>query len=122
MVKTSLGCQLALDKVILRLETVKQFGDIALMMGPVSSVIQSIKDQISGLMPEVSFELNDICMNLDEIANEFGEAVDAQDISMPENEEAQKIISEANAVADQTLKERFPELPQTTRLQEGELE
>ncbi|MEM2902226.1 MAG: Snf7 family protein [Candidatus Bathyarchaeia archaeon] len=118
MVRTALSCQLALDKVILRLETVKQFGDIAAMMTPVASVIRSIKDQISGLMPEVSFELNDICRSLDEIAVEFGEAVGVEEPTVAEGEEAEKIIREAAAVAEQTLKERFPELPQPARLME----
>jgi len=120
MVRTALGCQLALDKVILRLETVKQFGDIASIMAPVTTVIRSIKDQVSGLMPEVSFELNDICMSLDEVALEFGEAVGVEDATAPESEDAQKIISEATAVAEQTVKDRFPDLPQTATLEERE--
>jgi len=108
--KLTLASQLALEKAILRLETVKEFGDIASAMNHIPQVIQMIRSQIAGIMPETSYELNDICAALEDIALQTGEAI-ADTSLQPSSEEAQTILKEANIIAEQEVKERFPELP-----------
>jgi len=111
MAKTTLRCELALEQISLRLETVEQFGDLAATMGPVVGVVQTIKTQIQGIMPQVSYELGMIGETLNGMVVEVGEATGSgYDISTS-SEEAQKIITEANTIAEQRMKERFPELP-----------
>ncbi|MEM2122111.1 MAG: Snf7 family protein [Candidatus Bathyarchaeia archaeon] len=108
--KLTLASQLALEKAILRLETVKEFGDLASAMNNIPQVIQMIRAQIAGIMPETSYELNDICATLEEIALQTGETYIATSLQ-PSTEEAQTILKEANIIAEQEVKERFPELP-----------
>jgi len=111
MAKITLRCELALEQITLRLETVEQFGDLAAMMRPVVGVVQAIKNQIQGVMPQVSYELGAIGETLNGIVIEVGEATGSgYDISTS-SREAQKILTEANAIAEQRMKERFPELP-----------
>jgi len=111
MAKTTLRCELALEQITLRLETVEEFGDLAVTMGPVVGVVQAIKSQIQGIMPQVSYELGMIGETLNGMVVEVGEATGAgYDISTS-GEEAQRIITEANTIAEQRMKERFPELP-----------
>jgi len=74
MAKVTLQCQLALEQVGLRLETIEEFGDIARMMAPVATVVHSIKNQISGVIPEVGFELSQIGEVLSSVVVEAGEA------------------------------------------------
>ncbi len=114
MAKTALRCQLALEQVTLRLETVEEFGDVAAMMAPVASVVRSIKSQISGILPEVSFELSDIGETLNGIVLEAGEATGQTFESDMPNEEAQRILNEASAISEQRIRENFPELPAST--------
>lgn len=111
MAKVTLQCQLALEQVSLRLETIEQFGGIAKMMAPVAAVVHSIKNQISGVIPEVGFELNEIGETLNSVVVEAGEATGTTYDMDASSEEAHRILSEASAIAEQHMKERFPELP-----------
>ena len=109
--KVTLQSQMALEQVALRLETIEEFGDVARMMGPVTSVVRSVKNQISGIVPEVGFELTEVGELLNNFVAEAGEPIAGSYDVSASNEAAQKILSEANAVAEQHLKEKFPELP-----------
>ena len=111
MAKVTLQCQLALEQVSLRLETIEEFGDVARMMAPVASVVHSIKNQISGVIPEVGFELSEIGEVLNNFVVEAGEASGSTFDTETSSTEAQRIMSEANAIADQHMKERFPDIP-----------
>ena len=124
MAKVTLQCQLALEQVSLRLETVEEFGDIARLMAPVATVVHSIKNQISGLIPEVGFELSEIGEVLTGVVAEAGETMGSPYELEASGAEAQKILTEANVIAEQHMKERFPELPVsgiTTPQRTGEL-
>ena len=111
MAKVTLQCQLALEQVSLRLETIEEFGDIAKMMAPVASVVHSIKNQISGVIPEVGFELSQIGEVLNGVVVEAGEASGVGYDLEASGAEAQRILGEANVIAEQHMKDRFPELP-----------
>ncbi len=111
MAKVTLQCQLALEQVSLRLETIEEFGDIARMMAPVASVVHSIKNQITGVIPEVGFELNEIGEVLNGVVVEAGEATGTSYDMEASGAEAQRILGEASTIAEQHMKERFPELP-----------
>jgi len=113
MAKVTLQCELALEQVSLRLETAEAFGDIAQMMAPVASVVHSIKNQISGVIPEVGFELNEIGEVLNSVVTETGEATGTSYDVEASSAEAQRILSEANVIAEQHMKEKFPDLPAT---------
>jgi division protein CdvB (Snf7/Vps24/ESCRT-III family) len=109
MASITLRSQLALEQVALRLETIREFGDIAALMGPVSEVVRSVKTQISGIMPEMSFELDEIGDTLNSMMVEVGEATGQHYNTEASSSEAQKILSEAGTVAEQRVKEKFPD-------------
>ena len=111
MAKVTLQCQLALEQVSLRLETIEAFGDIAQMMAPVATVVSSIKTQISGIIPEVGFELNQIGEVLNSVVMEAGESTGGSYDVEASGVESQRILSEANVIAEQHMKEKFPDLP-----------
>ena len=109
MASITLRSQLALEQVSLRLETIREFGDIAALMGPVSEVVRSVKTQISGIMPEMSYELGEIGDTLNSMVVEVGDATGQSYNDEASSSEAQKILNEANTVAEQRVKEKFPE-------------
>lgn len=111
MAKVTLQCQLALEQVSLRLETIEEFGDMARLMAPVASVVHSIKNQISGLIPEVGFELGEIGEVLNSVVMDAGETLGSSYEMDASGAEAQRILTEANTIAEQRMKERFPDLP-----------
>ena len=113
MAKVTLQCQLALEQAALRLETVREFGQVASMMTPVAAVVRSVQGQITGVIPEVGFELGEIGEMLNSVVYEVGEASGANYEPQTASEEAQRILTEANTLAEHRMQQRFPDLPPT---------
>ncbi len=113
MAKVTLQCQLALEQAALRLETVREFGQVASMMTPVAAVVRSVQGQITGVIPEVGFELGEIGEMLNSVVYEVGEASSANYEPQTASEEAQRILTEANTLAEHRMQQRFPDLPPT---------
>lgn len=111
MAKVVLHSELALEQINLRLETVHEFGDMAATMMPVAHVVRALKTQLEGVMPEVSLELAEVNDTLEGLAVEVGEASETSFDVSASSGESQQILQEANTVAEQKMKERFPELP-----------
>jgi division protein CdvB (Snf7/Vps24/ESCRT-III family) len=109
--KVILHSQLALEQVALRLDLVREFGDVAQTMKPVASVVKTIKTQLQGILPEVSLELASVNESLEDLASQVGDAAEESFAVPVSGEDAQKILSEANIVAEQKMRERFPDLP-----------
>jgi division protein CdvB (Snf7/Vps24/ESCRT-III family) len=111
MAKVVLHSEIALEQITLRLEAVNEFGQLAYTMLPVAGVVKALKSQLEGVMPEVSLELSEINETLEELSVEVGETTETTFDLSSSSEESQKILQEANIVAEQKMKERFPELP-----------
>ena len=114
MAKVTLRSELALEQVVLRLETIEEFGDVAALLGPVAGVVHSIRDQITGVIPQVGYELGEISETLNGVVMEVGEATGQNYDMEASGAEAQKILGEANTIAETRMRERFPELPSPT--------
>ncbi|MCP8308202.1 MAG: hypothetical protein H3Z52_05030 [archaeon] len=112
--------KLALEQIMLRLDTVRDLGDITLTLSPAISVTKSIKSELSKIVPEAEKEIGEISSLLSEIiisASQTG----VENISFEAaNEDAEKIIAEASAVAEQRIRESFPELPKSLTQTIGE--
>lgn len=122
MAKITLRSELALEQVTLRLETIQEFGDVAATMGPIAGVVAAIKNQVQGVIPQVGYELGEISESLNGVVMEVGEATGQNYDFEASGVEAQKILSEANTVADTRMRERFPELPATALTGERPIE
>src|SRR6266852_3976921 len=120
MAKITVRSELALEQVTLRLETIQEFGDVAALMGPVAGVVHQIKSQISGVIPQVGYELGEISDTLNSVVMEVGEATGQGYDLEASGPEASKIISEANTIAETRMREKFPELPSPTATAEHE--
>lgn len=111
MAKVVLHSQLALERVILRLETIEELGDVLTTIGPLVGIVKGIKGQLTGVIPEVAYELGEINDTLNSTIVEAGDANARSEDIKASDEEAQRVLGEANAIAEQRLKERFPEMP-----------
>jgi division protein CdvB (Snf7/Vps24/ESCRT-III family) len=110
--KTLISSQLAVEQVVLRLETVKDFGDVAMEILPAAETIRAVRGRLQGIIPEVSMQLGYISQSLDALVLEAGEVTGTSSwSSIASGEEAEKILAEATAVAEQKIREGFPELP-----------
>ncbi len=111
--KQLIATQIALEQVSLRLETIGELGDVFANLGPVVGVINELKGVLKGVMPELSIELSDVGDSLQEVLMEAGEFTGSPYAGVPSSPEARKILEEASAIAEQKMKEAFPELPTT---------
>lgn len=107
-----LGSQLALEKVILRLETVEEFGSIMVQMAPVMSIVKETKSRIAGIVPQVATELEEVNETLADLTNEATTDVTTTNLPIEATDaEARKVLEETGLIAEQKLKDHFPDLP-----------
>jgi len=114
--KTILVAITTLEKVVLRLDTVKEAMEAKeILSSPELGVLRPLTETLRGVMPEVSLELGKISENLEEAMLSFG-TIDAYSY-MPEvrDQDVQAILKEASEVAVQRMKTSFPELPAIAR-------
>ncbi|RLI25477.1 MAG: hypothetical protein DRO52_03955 [Candidatus Hecatellales archaeon] len=127
MAKIVLSSQLALEKVILRLKTIEEVGDILTHLGPVLSIVKETKSKLTGVIPEVSHELEEITEYLNGTVAEAGLTPEMTPNVEASSEEAKRVLEEASAIAEQKVKEIYPTLPvpptgETPEASEGQLE
>jgi len=113
-----MNAELALERVALRLRTVTQLGNVAATLAPIGTVLQNIRSGVAGILPNAEQELGSIGTMLDEIMIEAGQSSGMTPDFEVASEDAMKILNEAAVVAEQRMKEKFPELP-TLRAAEG---
>jgi division protein CdvB (Snf7/Vps24/ESCRT-III family) len=109
--KVVLGSQLALEKVILRLQTVEEFGTIMSQMAPVMSIVKETKAKIAGIVPQVANELEEVNNMLGDLTYETGEVTANSAPIETTDAEARKVLEETGVIAEQKLRDHFPELP-----------
>ena len=60
LVKFLYNVQLAIERVILRLETIKELGDIVSDLKPALRLLQNVSQELFQVLPDVSSELNNV--------------------------------------------------------------
>jgi len=111
MANFMMNSQLALERVVLRLRTVTQLGNTVVNLAPAAKVLQSVRSGIAGILPNAERELEQVGVMLNDIMVEAGQTTGTSPDFEVASEDARKILSEAAVVAEQKMKERFPELP-----------
>ena len=111
MEKLIINARLALEQIVLRLRTVSELGDVVSTLGPAVSVLRSVRAGLVSVFPEAENELGEIGNMLSGIMIEAGQGSGMTLNFDTVNEDASKILTEAATVAEQRVKEKFPELP-----------
>ena len=111
--------KLALEQIVLRLNTITELGDIVVTLAPAMAVIRNVKQGLVGVLPEAEGEIGEISGLLSSILVDAG-TVGGYTLNFEAaNEDAEKVLAEASAVAEQRMKEKFPEIPVTLPSTEG---
>ncbi|AEM39338.1 hypothetical protein Pyrfu_1480 [Pyrolobus fumarii 1A] len=119
-IKQLMIVKLALEQVSLRLETVMTLGDTMAAIAPLAGIIHELKAYVRGVMPMLSLELMDLEETLNSIVVESGEFISMTSVSAAASGEARKILQEAALLAEQKLREQFPEVPSAGTLASGQ--
>ncbi len=112
--KTLMTLQIALEQIQMRVETAILTGDIITSLTPVIGAVKEVGAIMKKVMPTLGIELDEIQEILQESVTEVAEIAGYGSIALPSSPEAAKILEEAKAVAEQRMREAFPELPSIT--------
>ena len=105
--------KLALEQIVLRLNTITELGDIVTTLAPATSIVRNVKDDIIGVMPDAEGEMGEVASLLSGILVDAGSMGGYTMNFETANEEAERALSEAAAVAESRMKEKFPDIPQS---------
>ena len=111
MEKMIIHARLALEQIVLRLSTVSELGDVVTTMAPAVGVLRSVKNGMAAVFPEADREFGTIGNLLNGIVMDASHSTGLNIDFQEAGEDAQKIMNEAATVAEQKVKEKFPQLP-----------
>jgi division protein CdvB (Snf7/Vps24/ESCRT-III family) len=100
MSQTIVRSMFAIEQVMLRLETIEEFGDVVVTMNPVAGVINNLRGSLAGIVPEVSYTLGEIGDQMNNMVVESGGATAITMNTFSAGEEADRILSDANTIAN----------------------
>jgi len=105
------NARMSLEQVQLRLTTIHDLGDAMVAIGPAMATMKGLKSSLGRFMPEADSELNSMTQTLNGLmVDSFsGDAFNME--SEVSNEETDKILREASAVAEQQIGDKFPTVP-----------
>lgn len=98
----------ALEKAYSRIEMAKDIGDIAAALAPVNQVVRSVKGTLDEFLPASSSTMGELSNLMNDTMMSFSNILGDTSIMSPNNEDANKILSEAAAVAESRLKDKIP--------------
>ncbi|HET6590690.1 MAG: Snf7 family protein [Candidatus Nitrosocosmicus sp.] len=117
MNKMITSAKLALEQIQLRLNTITELGDVVVTLSPAMSVIKNIQGGLNSMIPEAGQSFGKITDILNGIMNDSGQIPTASEINGNTgsvSEDALKIIEEASAIVEQNMKDKFPDLPNSS--------
>jgi|Deesub1362B_J571_1020462.scaffolds.fasta_scaffold00004_322 division protein CdvB (Snf7/Vps24/ESCRT-III family) len=110
-VKSISTAKLALEQIALRLSTVKDIGDVMVAISPAMSVVKGVRDNITHILPQAENELSEIQDILTRILVDAGQMAGVTIDFRAANDEAERILKEAEAQVEREMKERLPGIP-----------
>jgi division protein CdvB (Snf7/Vps24/ESCRT-III family) len=121
LIKFLYNVELAIERVILRLETIKELSDIVVDLKPALKLLQSISQQLFEVLPDVSSELSKVNEAISETL--YSTKITADESIIPVNRktpEGEEIIKEVSGFLERKLAEELPEPPATLETPETE--
>jgi len=106
------NARMALEQIELRLTTFHDLGDTVVTVMPTIGLMKNLKSSLAKFMPGADQELNNMAEMLGGLMTETFQSTDASfgaDAVM--NSDAEKILLEASAVAEQQSGDKFPSIP-----------
>jgi len=134
------GSRLALEQMVVRLNTIGQLGDVVSALEPATVLIGSLRQGLRELMPETEGRMGEISGLLNEILALATSGADGSTQSQPNlapvavGEDAERLLSEAAALADSRMitkkkskeftedEEPLPEVPENLPGSEMDME
>ena len=105
------GARMSLEQVQLRLATIHDLGDAMVAIGPAMNTMKSLQSSLGKFMPEADSEMNAMAQTLNGLMVDSMSDDSFNMESDASNEETDRILQEASAVAEQQIGDKFPSVP-----------
>jgi len=111
------SAKLAMEQIQLRLNTITELGDVVVTLSPAMSVIKGIQGGLSSMMPEADQSFGQISDLLSNIMNDSSQIPNTEISGTGMiSEDSMKILEEASMVVEQSMKDKFPDLPSSSEV------
>ena len=97
----------ALEKAYNKIEMAKDFGDIVATLVPVGQIVKKVRGTLADFLPSTSTALGEINNLMSETITSFQGMSGNVSMLGPSNEDADKILQEAVAIAEKRLKDKL---------------
>jgi len=119
LVKFLYNVQLAIERVILRLETIKELGDIVSDLKPALRLLQNVSQELFQVLPDVSSELDNVNYTIQETLHATKMSTDENLIPVGKKTEGgEEILKEVTCFMQQKIAETLPVPPVGSPVQE----
>lgn len=116
LLKFLYNVQLAIERVVLRLETIKELSEIVVDLKPALKLLQGVSQELFQVLPDVSAELNNVESTISETLYATKIRADSESLIPVERKTAggEEILKEVSNFLEQKISESLPEPPLTT--------
>jgi division protein CdvB (Snf7/Vps24/ESCRT-III family) len=110
---------LAIERVVMRLETIKELGDIVTDLRPALNLLQGVSQQLFQVLPDVSTELNNVNSTIQDTLHQTKLTADENVVGVGRKTEAgEEILKEVSCFMEKKLSEDLPEPPVVESIKE----
>jgi division protein CdvB (Snf7/Vps24/ESCRT-III family) len=113
--------ELAIERVILRLETIRELSEIVIDLKPALRLLQGVSNELFQLLPDVSSELSKVNDTISETL--YSTKITADESVIPVDRKTpagEEILNEVSIFLQQRLSENLPEPPTTPKVPQTE--
>jgi division protein CdvB (Snf7/Vps24/ESCRT-III family) len=113
--------ELAIERVVLRLETIRELSEIVVDLKPALRLLQGVSQELMSVLPDVSSELNQVKDTISETL--YSTKLTADESTIPiemKTVGGQEILKEVSCYLEQKISENLPEPPAATKIPEPE--
>jgi len=119
LVKFLYNVQLAIERVMMRLETIKELGDIVTDLKPALRLLQGVSQELFQVLPDVSTELSNVNSAIQDTLHATKLTADENLVPVGKKTEGgEEILKEVSCFMEQKLSESLPEPPAATPMKE----
>ncbi|NIP67576.1 hypothetical protein GWN63_05370 [Candidatus Bathyarchaeota archaeon] len=120
LIGTVTQTQIVIERIIIRLETIKELKTIVIDLKPVVSVLQDVTKSLDKAMPEVALELGKVSDTITETlaSTQISSSEPIQPLNM-KTPGSEQILNEVSGVLEDELANKLPEPPFSLPMREG---
>jgi division protein CdvB (Snf7/Vps24/ESCRT-III family) len=118
--KMIFSVQVAFEGILQRLRTATDLGDVVTILAPAEVILKGVRPGLQGVLPEAEREIAEVGDLLSGVLADSGNVGEPSINFQAANDDAERILGEAEALAEERMREKLPEVPRLRYPQEEE--